>query len=195
MTTGNEPPAPGDPAKGGPDTTPNDLRMRDGRNRFARNPATAANDAIAADLRANGWTYQQIADHLGYKGKNSAIEAVRRAVRDACASAGRDLIDLEVARLEAMYDRVLDVLEKDQPLVSHGRIVYGEDGNALIDEELKLKAVDRALRARESFRKLLGLDAPSRVSIEAEQLGREISRLLDTALGPDETGDGDNPDA
>lgn len=192
MTTGNEPPVPAEPT--GPDTgtpSPNDLRIRDGRHRFTRNPATAANDARAAQLRAEGWTYQRIADHLGYQSKSGAIDAVRRAVRDACASAGRDLIDLEVQRLEAIYDKVLDVLEKDQPLVSHGRIVYGKDGNALIDEELKLKAVDRALRARESFRKLLGLDAPSRVSIEAEQLGREISRLLDTALGPD----GDDTDA
>lgn len=174
---------------------PNELRIRDGNNRFTRSPATAANDARAAQLRAEGMTYQQIADELGYRGKNSAMEAVRRAVRDACATAGKDLIDLEVARLEAMYDKVLDVLEKDQPLVSHGRIVYGEDGNALIDEELKLKAVDRALRARESFRKLLGLDAPSRVSVEAEQLGREIGRLLDAALGPDEDGPGGDPDA
>ena len=187
MATNDDTPNPNTPAD------PHRTRMRDGNNRFTRNPAQVALDARAAELRAQHWTYQQIADELGYRSKSGAIDAVRRAVRDACATAGRDLIDLEVTRLEAMYDRVLDVLEKDQPLVSHGRIVYGEDGQPLIDEELKLKAVDRALRARESFRKLLGLDAPSRVSIEAEQLGREIGRLLDTALGPED--DGGNADA
>ncbi|MEJ8671875.1 hypothetical protein WKI71_36585 [Streptomyces sp. MS1.AVA.1] len=191
MNTGNEPPV---PAEDGPDTgnpTPAELRMRDGNQRFTRNPDTAANDRRAAELRAQHWTYQRIADHLGYASKSGAIDAVRRAVRDACATAGRDLINLEVQRLEAMYDEVLGILQRDNPVVSHGRIVKDDAGLPLVDDELKLKAVDRALRTRESFRKLLGLDAPSRVSVEAEQLGREIGRLLDTALGPD----GDDPDA
>lgn len=154
---------------------------RDGNGRYTRNPQTAERDGKAAELRAQGWTYQQIADELGFSTKKNANDAVRRAIRDACAGPGKALVDLEVMRLEAMYDKVLDILETDQPLVSHGRIVKDDSGQPLIDEELKLKAVDRALRARESFRKLLGLDAPSRVSVEAEKLGRDIARLLDAA--------------
>ncbi|MFI9154501.1 hypothetical protein [Streptomyces sp. NPDC053367] len=154
---------------------------RDGNGRYTRNPQTAERDGQAAELRAQGWTYQQIADELGYADKRTALEACRRAIRDACVGPGKALVDLEVQRLEAMYDRVLDILEQDQPLVSHGRIVKDDTGAALVDEELKLKAIDRALRTRESFRKLLGLDAPSRVSVEAEKLGRDIARLLDAA--------------
>jgi hypothetical protein len=161
---------------------------RDGNGRYIRNPNTAARDAQAADLRAQGWTYQRIADHFDID-KHTAIDAVRNAIRDACAGPGKDLVDLEVTRLEAMYDRVLDILEEDQPLVSHGRIVKDDTGTPLIDQELKLKAIDRALKARESFRKLLGLDAPSRVSVEAEQLGRQIAKLLDAATAPEDADD------
>ncbi|MFF7129996.1 helix-turn-helix domain-containing protein [Streptomyces sp. NPDC008240] len=159
--------------------------QRDGHGRYTRTIENAEHDAHAAQLRAQGWTYKQIADELGIE-KSGAIRAVRRAIRDACAAPGRDLIDLEVTRLEAMYDEVLDILQRDHPVVSHGRIVKDDAGAPLVDDEMKLKAVDRALRTRESFRKLLGLDAPSRVSVEAEQLGREIGRLLDSALGPDD---------
>lgn len=160
---------------------------RDGRGRYTRTLQVATQDARAAELRAQHWTYQQIADELGIE-KSGAIRAVRRAIRDACIAPGRELIDLEVQRLEAMYDKVLDILERDTPLVSHGRIITDDTGKPLVDDEMKLKAIDRALRTRESFRKLLGLDAPSRVSVEAEQLGREIGRLLDAAMGED-TGD------
>lgn len=164
--------------------------QRDGKGRYNRTLESAQRDAHAAELRAQHWTYKQIADELGID-KAGAIRAVRRAIRDACAGPGKELVDLEVQRLEAMYDQILDILERDHPVVSHGRIVKDDSGTPLVDDEMKLKAVDRALRTRESFRKLLGLDAPSRVSVEAEQLGREIGRLLDNALGPDD----DDPDA
>ncbi|WP_318205381.1 hypothetical protein [Streptomyces sp. SCL15-4] len=166
-------------------------KTRDGHGRYARTINQARRDAHAAELRAEGWTYQQIADELGID-KSGAIHAVRRAIRDACAGPGQDLINLEVQRLEAMYDQVLDILQTDHPVVSHGRIVKDDTGAPLTDVEMKLKAVDRALRTRESFRKLLGLDAPSRVSVDAEQLGREIGRLLDAATSED---DGDDTDA
>lgn len=163
---------------------------RDGMGRYQRTVEHAQRDAHAAELRAQGWTYQAIADELGID-KSGAIRAVRNAVRDACAGPGKQLVDLEVQRLEAMYDQVLDILQKDHPVVSHGRIVKDDDGTPLVDDEMKLKAIDRALRTRESFRKLLGLDAPSRVSVEAEQLGREITRLLDAAMGPEDASDDD----
>ncbi|MEV7154902.1 hypothetical protein AB0N77_09785 [Streptomyces misionensis] len=172
------------------DDTPTSHTIRDGNGRYSRTLTGAQRDAHAAQLRAQGHTYQAIADELGID-KAGAIHAVRRAVRDACAGPGKQLVDLEVQRLEAMYDEVLDILQRDHPVVSHGRIVKDDAGTPLVDDEMKLKAIDRALRTRESFRKLLGLDAPSRVSVEAEQLGRDISRLLDAATGPEDTSDDD----
>lgn len=160
---------------------PHNLRMRDGRNRFARNPAQAALDAQAAELRVQGWTYQQIADELGYKGKNSAMEAVRRAVRDACIGPAQQLIDLEVTRLEMITDEVLGILQRDHVTVSHGKIIKDDDGNPLLDDGIKLQAIDRYLRARESFRKLLGLDKPTKVDATVHQVDQsdiELAELI-----------------
>ncbi len=166
---------------------------RDGHGHYIRTPETAKRDARAAELRAQGWTFQQIADELGYSDKATARLAVQRALRDIVATPGKALVELEVTRLESLYDEVLNIFQRDHLLVSHGHVVHDDDGQPIIDDEMKLKAFDRLLRGRESFRKLLGLDAPNRVSVEAEQLGREISRLLDSALGPDD--DRDDPDA
>jgi hypothetical protein len=136
--------------------------QRDGRGRYTRTIEQAQRDAHAAELRAQHWTYQQIADELGID-KTGAIRAVRNAIRDACAGPAKELIDLEVTRLEAISDEVLDILQRDHPVVSHGKMIYGEDGEPLLDDDIKLRAVDRYLRARESFRKLLGLDQPAKV--------------------------------
>lgn len=165
---------------------------RSGQGKYVRTPETATRDARAAELRAQGWTFQAIADELGFAKKCGAQEATRRALRDIVKEPGKALVELEVTRLEALYDNVLDIFQRDHLLVSHGHVVHDDDGNPIVDDEMKLKAFDRLIRGRESFRKLLGLDAPNRVSVEAEQLGRDISRLLDATLGPD---DGDDPDA
>ncbi|MFI2632618.1 hypothetical protein ACH5A2_19800 [Streptomyces collinus] len=160
MTTGNEPT--GATPRGGPPQTDAE-RFRDGRHRYARSPETVALDARAADLRAQGATYQQIADELGYRSRSGAIDAVRRAVRDACAGPAQALIDLEVTRLEMITDEVLEILQRDHVVVSHGKVVKDEEGKPLLDDGVKLQAVDRYLRSRESFRKLLGLDKPAKV--------------------------------
>lgn len=164
---------------------------RSGNGQYVRTPETARRDARAAELRAQGWTFQAIADELGFASKSRAQDASRRALRDIVAEPGKALVELEVTRLESLYDDVLDIFQRDHVLVSHGQIIRDDDGNPIVDDEMKLKAFDRLLRGRESFRKLLGLDAPNRVSVEAEQLGREIGRLLDATLGTDV---GDDPD-
>ncbi|MFI5687889.1 hypothetical protein [Streptomyces sp. NPDC051636] len=162
------------------DPTDDDHKLRDGRGRFSRTLQGAQRDAYAAQLRAQRWTYQQIADELGID-KSNAIMAVRRAIRDACAGPGKELVDLEVTRLEAMYDEVLDILNADHVLVSHGKVIYDQAGNPLPDYDIKLRAIDRALRARESFRKLLGLDAAVKVDAtvhEVTQQDLELQEML-----------------
>jgi hypothetical protein len=80
-----------------------------------------------------------------------------------------------------MYDEVLDILQADHVMVSHGRVVYDQDGNPLPDYDIKLRAVDRALRARESFRRLFGLDQPTKVDAtvhEVTQQDLELQEML-----------------
>ncbi|MYS16259.1 hypothetical protein, partial [Streptomyces sp. SID4982] len=156
-------------------------RARSGKGKFVRTLDNARRDAEAAGLRAQGLTYQKIADQLGYTDRSDARVGVRRAIRDACLGPAKELVDLEVTRLEAMYDEVMDILQADHVMVSHGRIVYDQDGNPLPDHDIKLRAIDRALRARESFRKLLGLDAALKVDAivtEVTQQDLELQEML-----------------
>ena len=163
--------------------------VRDGKGRYRRGPEAVARDAQAAELFGQGLTYQEIADELGVTKKN-AIFAVQRALRDVVKGPAEKALQVHIDRLEYLYAAAVEVLEADHVMVSHGQIVRGKDGQPIVDSAPKLAAIREARQSLESFRKLTGMDAPSRVSVEAEQLGREIGRLLDTALGTeDNTGD------
>lgn len=157
-----------------------DQDSRDGTGRYHRTLQGAERDAHAARLRAEHWTYQAIATELGID-KSTAIRSVRRALREACLGPAKELVEMEASRLEAIYDEVLDILQADHVVISHGRIVYDSDGNTLPDYDIKLRAVDRALRARESFRKLMGLDQPTKVDAtvtEVTQQDLELQEML-----------------
>lgn len=168
------------------DDSPMD-RLRNGKGRFERSIETVERDAAAAGLKADGLNYQQIADQLGYSGKGEAWRGVQRAKADVAREPVAKLIQTEAAQLDALYVAALEVLEKDHVMVSHGRIVKDDAGIPLLDDGPRLAAI-RELRAlRESYRKLFGADAPSRVSVDAQQLGAEISALFDRVDGDDST--------
>jgi hypothetical protein len=147
------------------DTADNDLKGRDGKGRYTRSLETAERDAQAARLHAQGWTYQAIADHLHLGHKSSAIRAVQRAVREAVQGPGEEVLKLHINRLEYLYEKAVEILEGDHVLVSHGRIVTDEAGNTFQDTAPKLAAIREARASLESFRKLTGLDQPSKVNL------------------------------
>ena len=164
-------------------------RTRDGKGRFDRDPDTAARDAEATRLRSRGWTYQRIADELGIS-KASAHDAVQRALRDTLTEPADDARQLELARLDAMYGAVLKVLETKHVTVSHGKVIELPDSSGelvpLEDDGPVLAAVDRLLRIQERRAKLLGLDVPARLSVDAENIGREIAELITTLSAADD---------
>ncbi|MFJ4837165.1 hypothetical protein [Streptomyces sp. NPDC088746] len=160
-------------------------RLRNGKGRFDRSITSVERDAAAAGLRADGKTYKEIAAELGYSDKGEAWRGVQKAKADVAREPVAKLIQTEAAQLDALYVAALEVLERDHVMVSHGRIVKDDDGEPLLDDGPKLNAI-RELRAlRESYRKLFGTDAPSRVSVDAQQLGAEISALFDRVDGDD----------
>jgi AraC-like DNA-binding protein len=138
---------------------------RDGKGRYIRTPETAERDARAAQLRAEGWTLQQIADELGYTDKSNARQAIQRALREIVQGPAEALIRQEAARLDSLYEEALDVLHRDHVMVSHGRIVTDDDGNPLPDDGPKLAAIDRLVKVRESYRRLFGLDARQKIDV------------------------------
>ena len=167
---------------------------RNRRGRYKRTAETVAQDAEAARLyNEENLTYGQIAEHFGWGSHVTALRAVQRAYRDiaAPAASGRARRQEE---LDFLWEAASDVLGRDHLVVSQGGIIKGTDGTPLVDDGPKLQAIEQLRKVNESRRKLDGDDAPNRVSVEAEQLGRDILKLLDAALGP-EGDDGDDPDA
>lgn len=163
---------------------------RDGNNQFTPSLESAERAAEAARLYLQYRNYQRVADEMGYATKGAAWRAVQRARLSVMQEPALELIRTEAAELDELYTTALEILERQHPTVSHGRIVKDDDGAPLPDDGPRLAAL-RELRAiRESYRKLLGVDAPSKVSVDAENLGSEISSLLDRLTGSaDDTDD------
>src|SRR4051812_41728374 len=81
-------------AVSGPPTTNGGGHMhsqRGGDGRFERKYGDAERDADAAHLRAEGKTYQAIADALGYGDRSTARKAVQRALLAIVQEAGDEL--------------------------------------------------------------------------------------------------------
>lgn len=152
-------------------------RSRDTKGHFVRANTEIDHDAEAARLRGEGLSYSAIGRALGVS-KGSAHDAVRRAFRDTLSEPAEQARAVELARLEDAHDAALAVLLREHITVSHGRIVKDDQGDPIIDDAPVLQAVDRIRALSESRRKLLGLDAPSRVSVDAEHLGQEVADLL-----------------
>jgi AraC-like DNA-binding protein len=140
---------------------------RNGAGRYEAVQEVADRAAEAARLKAAnpGMTYQQIADAVGYHDKAGAWRAVQRCRESVIRQAGAELVAAEAAHLDDLFVAALEVMEKDHVVVSHGRVVYGDDGQPLIDPSPRLAALREMRMIRESFRKLYGTDQPTKTEI------------------------------
>lgn len=138
----------------------------------------ARHDARAAELRASGLNYQQIADEMGCS-VSTAHDRVWRAIRSAPVEDGTKLRDLELSRLDALIAKAWEVLVADHPLVSNGR-KFPE----LQDSAPVLAAIRELRHLSESRRKLLGLDAPVKHDVKvSDALDADIERLVAELAG------------
>jgi hypothetical protein len=136
---------------------------RDGKGNFLRTTATAEREARAAELRAKGMHYRDIARELGID-VHQAHDDVRNALRAIVQEPAEELRTLELERLDRMYQAAADVLERQHVAVSHGKIVYqGEE--PLIDDGPVLQAIDRLLKIQARRAALLGLDAATKTEV------------------------------
>lgn len=165
---------------------------RDGKGRFERDVDTAARDAEACRLRARGYTYDEIAAELGMSSKSRAYDAVQRALVDTVREPADEVRQLELIRLDEMHQAARAVMEATHYVVDKGQVVEW-NGAPLIDDGPVLAAIDRMLRVQERRARLLGLDSPQRVSIDAQQIGDDIRDLIAALTGHDD--DEPEPDA
>ncbi|MET7437807.1 hypothetical protein ACFYQQ_01180 [Streptomyces sp. NPDC005496] len=175
MDTGNEPPVPAEPpaTEPGPDRRAPGERdhSTDARNARGNFVATGAADqraAAAARMKAENprLTYQQIADAVGYSNKGDAWRAIDKCRKAVLQQAGAELVASEARLLDDQFVAAMEILERDHVVVSHGRVVTGEDGKPLLDDGPKLAALREMRAVRESYRKLYGADAAQKISVD-----------------------------
>jgi len=167
---------------------------RDGRGRFDRSPETAKRDAEAARLRAQSLSYREIAAELGVDVR-TAHAAVQRALTETVAEAADDVRRLELERLDDLARQARKVMLGTHYVIAQGKVVRLRRGGApLEDDGPILQAIDRLLKIQERRARLLGLDAPVKVSAEAQGLGAEIAGLLAELTGRPDEPSGGGPD-
>jgi hypothetical protein len=174
MSTGNEPTLPADPPEDTgrhPDARHAD-QPRDARGHFIGTIDADRKAAQCARLRADNpkMTWQQIADAVGYSSKGDAWRAAQKCRQAVLKSAGAELVASEAQQLDDLYVMAMEVIEANHVVVSHGRVVTmldpeTQEEKPLADSGPKLQAIQAALRIRESYRKLHGLDAEQKISV------------------------------
>lgn len=127
----------------------------------------------AVELRAQGHTYQEIADALDYADRTVAYRAVLRTINRNEAQVVDDFRDLMAERYEALYERALKELDA---AATKGR------------EMGKSQLINSARQALDSLARIRGLDKTPTVTINnttgpasasQEAIANEIAGLAD----------------
>ncbi len=146
-------------------------RARDGKGRWVRSPEMAARDARAADLRAEGYTFKQIADELGYSSKADAHKAVTSALRDIVAPSVAKLRRAEGDRLEYVAQRLMEIADREGAPVTAGKdgevVVDPDSGEVVRDYSGQINALRTIVTASARLSALFGLDEPIRTDVNS----------------------------
>lgn len=135
--------------------------------------------AAAVELRARGYTFQRIADELGYANASSASKAYHAALRARPAQNVDMIRDQESARLEWLWRKTAAIVEDPGPRSSAiGKIVvyppgHERAGAPVPDSSTALRAATEYRHQSESLRKLYAADrAPALPPLPEEDLIR-----------------------
>jgi hypothetical protein len=151
-------------------------RQRNGKGRYDRQLSTAQRDAEAARLRTRHYTYEQIAEQLGFADRGHAYKAVERALKSITREPAEELRALELQRLDRLARAAEEVLERRHVHVSGGNIVRDDEtGESLEDDGPTLQAIDRLLKIQARRAALLGLDSATKT----EHSGQIVTYRID----------------
>lgn len=162
-------------------------RTRGGDGQFRRTAQTVIRDARAAELHGQGWSYQRIADELGFASKGHAHSAVQRAYADIASEGAEQAKKADLERLDRLIEQAWAVMLRPHYAVANGRVVRrftgverDEDGIERLDADGKeipvfedvmddapiLAAVAHIRALLERRARIYGYDAPARSRIE-----------------------------
>jgi len=173
---------------------PNQNARNHANGRYVRTPETAARDARAAELRAKGWTYREIANELGYAQRRSVYEAVQRVLKEVIKEPAEAVLHFELERLDAELVR-LDTLEAAARKVLTSRHIMVNNGRVILhpgtDEPMEddapvLQAIDRLVKIEDARRrngerraKLTGIEAAVKVDATVHEVSQEDIELAE----------------
>ena len=118
------------------------------------------------ELKRLGWTFQEIADHVGYANRSSAKHAYDAALQRWGAAAVEDVRAVEGERIDQLWRRVSSAIAQLGP---------DADPNQLAT------LTNSAVRISGARRQLFGMDAPRQVEITGQDGGplrTDVGELL-----------------
>lgn len=141
-------------------------------------------DREAARLKAMGWDLLDICEHLHLTDSRTGEPDERRAaaaVRRGLSMVHQFTVDEKRAEqlhsLEMIKKSLWESLDHKHVLVQQGHVVVA-GGLPVEDRRFVLEVFDRILKTEDQQAKLLGTNATTRLSVEADQIGGEISSLI-----------------
>jgi hypothetical protein len=187
---------------------------RNGSGRFTRTAENRKRDCRAAELHGQGWSYQRIADELGFASKGHAHDAVARAFADIPSEGAEEAKRLDLERIDRLIEWNWAVMLRPHLAVSNGKVVRrfagverDEDGIERLDLDGKPipvfedvlddgpgQASSREIRALVERRaRIFGYDAPAKSRVEvitADMVESQISELEQQLARNDPAGTG-----
>lgn len=123
--------------------------------------STQIRDAELWDLRREGWSIEQLAQH--FKISKHTVSARISLAADALEiEAAEHIVKLELDRLDLLLRKAMEVLERRHVAYSHGKLMTDEHGEAVTDSAPVLQAIAAVLKIQDRRARYLGLDAPTK---------------------------------
>ena len=190
---------------------------RAGNGRYIRTADSRKRDHKAAELRGQGYSFQRIADDLGFASKGKAHEAVMRAYADIPSEETEQARRLDLERIDRLIEHAWAIMLRDHVTVSQGRVVgkligveREPDGSVVLDGDGKaipvyedilddgpaLAAIRELRGLLERRAKIIGYEAPARSRVEViteDVIDAEIAALAAEMEGRDARAPGTGP--
>lgn len=134
-------------------------------------------DREAARLKAMGWTLTDIAEHFQFEDTRRAAAMVRRGLSQVHQFSVEEKRTEQLHTLELLKKHLFEQMDREHVMVQQGRVIL-VDGIPLEDRRFTLETIDRIVKIESQQMELLGTKAAQRFSVEADQIGGEITSLI-----------------
>ncbi len=120
-------------------------------------------DIEAARLRAKRMNYRQIAAEMNCT-VSTAYDRVQRVYQAAKVEVTETARQIERERLDELWRNAQNIADTVHYVTAHGKVVlHPETGEPIVDDAPRIAAFKEMRAIAESYRKLEGLDQPTKV--------------------------------